>query len=362
MLVLLLSLTLITICIDLLALILFKRESLAIDESVQWPRVSILVPMRNEAQNVKGLLDSLSSLEYPADKVEILIGEDRSTDQTPELLSTLTSGNPQVTVVSIVQDLPNLKAKANVIGQLIPHCTSEYYFITDADVRVPPTWIKSILQNNPQKAGVVGGTTVVKVRDLWSGLQNIDWILAQGLLSVAGKLFGTIAVSGTNMMVTKQVCDAIGGYGNIPFSLTEDIGVLTAARDAGFTGKNLTDPKSTGLIEAQPSWASLLAQRARWTYGVLKLPKFIVLLLLIRAFFLVLVILLAFWHPGVAVAAYLTNVILGVILVRTIATAVGQKIALVHFLFFEVYWFLVATGGLFTRLFFTNINWKGRDF
>ncbi len=356
----LLALALLTIVTDLWALASFKPAEVKTPKQ-QWPKVSVLVPMRDEADNAKELVASLQQLDYPPGLLEFLIGEDRSTDETPAILRELAERDARISVISIDADLPNLVAKANVVAQLIPHCTSEYYFITDADVRLPAHWIKTLLSGEADKAGVIGGSTVVRVRDFWSGLQNLDWIFAQGLLSAAGKIYQVVAVSGTNMMITGSVCRAIGGYHKIPYSLTEDIGVLTAARKAGFSGKNIISPGATAVIEAQPDLKSLVSQRSRWTYGVMRLPNPILTLLFIRVMFLVVVIMIAWWHAGLAIAIYLGKSVLDLIFIKKVAGAMGQRVALKHFLIFEVYWFLMAVSGLLKYL-FSSTKWKGRKY
>jgi cellulose synthase/poly-beta-1,6-N-acetylglucosamine synthase-like glycosyltransferase len=356
------TLVLISIIIDLFALILLRFYIPKADLDGEFPKVSILIPMFNEESNVNGLINNLQTLDYPPEKIEILIGEDRSSDNTPELLRKAADHDQRIRVIDIQKDLPDLMGKANVIGQLIPHCTSQLYFITDADVRVPPLWIKTILSNYHHKIGVIGGTTVIPVTGWWSGLQNIDWLLAQGLIQVAGRLFQTVAVSGTNMMVTKSACEAIGGYINIPYPLTEDIGLLSAVKKKGFSGMNLLDAGCTAVTDAQPDISSLLEQRARWTYGALKLPKPIVLLLLIRSIFLLFIVFITSWQPATGIILYILKMLTDFALTRKVAHHIGVKVAFWHFIFFEVYWFLTSMGGLFMHLFSINAKWKGRSY
>jgi len=353
---------LLAVLVDMAALLLWKSPSKKAHMVSSLPNVSVLVPMRNESVNVKGLVECIRSLDYPAEKIEILIGEDRSEDHTRELLEQEIRYDNRFKIVLIKKDIPGLKAKANVIAQLIPHCHTSYYFITDADVRVPRTWIRALLPYYSSNTGVIGGSTVVRVHDLWSGLQNIDWLFAQGLLFVVGNRFQTLAVSGTNMMITRAVCEAIGGYHKIPYSLTEDIGILTAARNNGFSSKNVLTQGAMAVIEAQPNWASLISQRTRWTYGALRMPKLIVLLLLLRSLFLFFVIAIAWWMPGTAMAIYLSKVLIDWIFVRRVASYLDPEISFKHFICFELFSCLISASGLLKYLYSADINWKGRNY
>lgn len=353
---------LLAVLIDLVALILWKEESSEDMFSSELPPISILIPMRNEESNVRGIIECIKSLDYPKHKIEVLIGEDRSEDQTRKALNKEIGIDSRIKVVPIREDLPGLVAKANVIAQLIPHCKTNYYHITDADVRVPSTWVNALLPYSSSRTGVIGGTTVVETSDLWSGLQNIDWLLAQALLQVVGTIRGTVAVSGTNMMITREACDAIGGYQNIPYALTEDIGFLTAARDHGFSAKTVVNKQALARIRAQPSWSELLKQRTRWVYGALRLPKPLVFLLVVRTLFLLTLMLIIWWRPLTAVGLYVIKFLIDWVLVNKLATKLDQKMSLKYFLCFEAFSFLISTGGLLKYIFSTNINWKGRNY
>ena len=169
-------------------------------------------------------------------------------------------------------------------------------------------------------------------------------------------------MSGTNMMITRKCCERFGGYQNIPYSLTEDIGALTAAKRSGCTGKNVLHQMATATIEAQPDWRSLLSQRSRWVYGVLRLPKGIVLLLLWRALFLPAVLWLAWWWVWMAVAAYLLKSAINLCLIRKVGVQIGHNASWGYLLIFELYWFFMASIGLVTHLFSSGTHWKGRKY
>ena len=357
-----LALALVAILIDVIAVILWRSKSMDSPEGVPRPMVSVLVAMRNEEHNVKGLVQSLRNLDYPQERIEFLIGEDRSTDGTYQLLQQEIGADTRFKIIRIFEDIPGLVAKANVIAQLIAKSHTQYYFITDADVRVPATWITALLTGLSKNDGAVGGTTVVKVKNLWTGLQNMDWLLAQGLLSVARGIFGTQAISGTNMMITKEACDAIGGYQNIPYSLTEDIGLLTAIKKVGFSATNVLNRQSMATIEGLPNWQTLIAQRARWTYGVFRIHPMVVVLLGIRSLFLIMLLLIIWTKPWLAMVLLLLKWIISGVFLSNIATALGQPIKLWHFMCFEIYCFLIALSGSLSYLFSSKIHWKDRAF
>ncbi len=332
-----------------------------IDRSDQ-PLLSILIALRDEEQNISGLIENLLQLDYPRSKLQILLGDDRSSDNTRERLEETISEYRHFQIIPIYQDIASLVGKANVIAQLIPYAKSDYLFITDADVRVPKDWLNSLLVRWKPNIGVLGGCTVVAGNDLWSQLQNMDWLLAQAMLFTSNDWYRNITVSGTNMMITKQTCDAIGGYDNIPYSLTEDVGFVLAAKAKGFTVDNVWGRGSCATISPQENWSALLKQRSRWTYGALKLPGFEVMALGIRALFLPLVLILAFEHPWWACALVSARVILQSVLVKRIGTLLDQRIRFETFVLFEVYYALVTLGGFVLHVLPIKYGWKGRNY
>ncbi len=329
--------------------------------SGELPPVTVLVAMRNEEENLPEAVRQWQTLDYPRDKIQLLIGEDRSEDDTSYLLEQLAREDPGITIIPIREDIIGLKGKANVIAQLIPHALHEHLFITDADVRVPPSWIKTYLAYTVPSLGVIGASTVVNGENLWCQLQNMDWLLAQALLCTAGARISTLAVSGTNMMITKSACEGIGGYENIPYSLTEDIGFLTAARAQGFECLNLWDAGATATVQGQKDWLTLLKQRSRWTYGATKLLPAIVLVLLNRTLFLPVLIALAFWQPWWALLLLVRLAFQG-LLIKGMAARLNQGWKVSALLVFEVYYTLVTLGGLILYMLPLKFHWKGRKY
>jgi hypothetical protein len=85
-------------------------------------------------------------------------------------------------------------------------------------------------------------------------------------------------------------------------------------------------------------------------------------LLLIRSLFLISVILLAGWVPLVALVIYLLKAAVNWIFVRRVGMHIGQRVPVKHFLYFEVYYFLMSMGGLLSHIIKPVTNWKGRTY
>ncbi|MDB5261160.1 MAG: family 2 glycosyl transferase, partial [Adhaeribacter sp.] len=207
------------------------------------PYVSILIAVRNEAQNIIKCLEAIGKLNYPANKIEILLGDDASTDNTYEIIGQYIRHKPFYRCIRIKENLGQARGKANVLAHLTRVATSDYYFITDADIQVPETWVRDMLAGTrSKKKGIVTGITTISGHRLFQELQALDWINALGLMQIISDLKLPVSTMGNNMLVTRAAYEATGGYENMPFSVTEDVQLFKAVIKKGFTSQNLFHP------------------------------------------------------------------------------------------------------------------------
>ena len=82
---------------------LFKHNELEIKSSETLPKVSVVVAARNEESHIAYLIDDLISQEYPLDKLEVIIVNDRSTDDTATILDDASDNYAFIKVITIDQ-------------------------------------------------------------------------------------------------------------------------------------------------------------------------------------------------------------------------------------------------------------------
>ena len=102
---------------------------------VPLPRVSILIAARDEEAALPRCLASLRALQYPAELLEILVGDDASTDGTAAVAEAAMQGfGGHFRVVPIIGNMGQARGKANVLAHLAHAAATDYFFITDADI------------------------------------------------------------------------------------------------------------------------------------------------------------------------------------------------------------------------------------
>lgn len=135
----------------------------AVDEPAEWPRISITVPAYNEADSIAATLDNLVAMDYPADRREILVVSDASTDGTDDIVRTYEDRG-----VSLLR-MPTRSGKTAAENAAAERLTGDIVVNTDASVRIARTGIKDLIrQFEDPGVGLASG------RDVSVGTESED--------------------------------------------------------------------------------------------------------------------------------------------------------------------------------------------
>ena len=328
------------------------------------PRVSILVAARDEAVALPRCLASLRALHYPAALLEVLVGDDGSTDGTAEVAEAAMRGfGGTFRVVPIVDMLGQARGKANVLAHLARLATADYFFITDADISLPPIWITGLLGYAGPGVGTVTGITAVRGPRLFHQLQSIDWLLSLSMVQVVSDLGRPVTAMGNNMLVTRAAYEATGGYEALPFSVTEDFALFQAVLAAGFGFRQVFQADIRADSLPVPTWAALLRQRQRWLRGVAGLPLRLRLeLLFFGGFWPALAGVALLGGPAVALSCWGAKVLVQGTLAAAAHRRAGLRLRWTLLPLFELYTLALTGAMLALRLFGGAVVWKGRRY
>ena len=356
---------------------LFNYRRFEATKAVMYPRLAVLLAVRNEAPYLPACLDHLLATDYPTDHWCVWVGNDQSEDATLAIARRYAARDNRVRVVDVTGQLGEARAKANVIAHLVQaNARSEYpaeaLLITDADVRVTPTWARAMVQRwqagSPSRpVGIVTGVTVVAGHGLGAGWQRIDWLWALGMVKVASDLGIPVATLGNNMLLRRQAYEATGGYETLPFSITEDFQILHQTVGGGYGFRNCIDSDTLVMTQPMGSFAELLQQRKRWTHGALQLPAYLVSILVLQALFIPLIVGVAGKYPALAGSLWVAKAVSqgGFILLVIRKIRLPRPLfrqTLWHLLGFELYVSMLSLVSLFYYLLPTGLRWKGRRF
>ena len=101
-----------------------------------WPRVSVILAARNEAHTLTAAVPTMLALDYP--DFEIIAVNDRSEDNTGELLDQLAAKNPRLKVVHVTALPEGWLGKNHALAEGSTHATGDWILFTDADVHFTP--------------------------------------------------------------------------------------------------------------------------------------------------------------------------------------------------------------------------------
>lgn len=234
-----------------------------VEVSLQLPKFSIVVPVKNEEKVVGRLLEALSSLRYPTRKMEIVIVEDGSTDSTLEICRRFAGSRSNVKLLR----RPVSNGKPGALNYALAHCSGDAVAFFDAD-NVPS---KDVLL---KAARYFEDSTVMAVQGLTLSINSAENMLTKFLsyeeivwseVHLRGKdslgLF--VNLKGSCQFVRKTALESIGGFDEN--SLAEDLEISTRLAKKGYRIRYAGDVQS--WQESPAKVKTFLKQRTRWVRG-----------------------------------------------------------------------------------------------
>ncbi|HEY3377403.1 MAG TPA: glycosyltransferase [Armatimonadota bacterium] len=233
----------------------------------EYPDVTILVPAHNEAVVIEGTVRSLLRLEYPADKLHLLVIDDASTDHTGEILDRLAAADARVSVMHR-RPPEGGKGKSAALNAGWQAVTSEIIAVYDADNRPEPDALKLLvahLVRHPKLGAALGKfRTGNKDRNILTRFINIEGLSFQWIVQ-AGRwqLLGIATLPGTNFIIRRSVLEQLNGWD--VEALTEDSELSIRIYQAGYQIAFV--PYSVTWEQEPETFQVWLKQRTRWVRG-----------------------------------------------------------------------------------------------
>lgn len=324
------------------------------------PFISVLVAARNEADKITDCLAALATLDYPTDRYEVLIGNDDSTDNTAEIIGTFINQRAHFQLIGLIKNTFRLNGKANVLAQLADHAKGDYLFITDADVRVPRTWLTAMLAAFTPQVGIVTGTTLVTGTSLWARLQAVDWLLAFGLIHVGTYLKLPLTGSGNNMAVRRAAYEAVGGFRSLPFSVVEDYTLFQAIVANGYGYAHRLNADVLAHTLPTPTLGTYLQQRKRWMRGAFSLPLPLLGGVIFQYLLVPVLLLVALFSTKIALSIYTGKLLIQTSLLLFSLQRTHQLHRWLDALLYEPYQVILGTLSMMYYLLPVPVRWKGR--
>jgi cellulose synthase/poly-beta-1,6-N-acetylglucosamine synthase-like glycosyltransferase len=235
------------------------------------PFVSIVIPVRNEAEHIQECIKAVIAQNYPAHLYEIIVIDDYSTDETYSLAREISHDNLLVLNLAkyfgdAAEKVPN-KKKAITIG--VKNAKGQLIITTDGDCIMEESWLSTMVgfYLEHEYKFITGPVMCRPARGLLGLFQQIDVI---NMLGITG---GTIAhnyptmCNGANLLYEKKAFLQVDGYkGNTDIPTGDDIFLMQKME--------MSFPESIGFVKnidacvytkPESTFADFVAQRVRWT-------------------------------------------------------------------------------------------------
>ncbi|MFI5268492.1 MAG: glycosyltransferase family 2 protein [Chloroflexota bacterium] len=220
-----------------------------------WPLVSVVVAAHNEADQLPGLLESLSHLEYPRDRLELVMVSDGSTDGTAEFLQAWARPGVQVVV------LPRQGGKPAALNAGVACARHDILLLTDASTRPQPDTLRKLVRHfDDPTVGVVCGALRFLHNPDSKHTEGAYWSYECLLRLMEARLGATLTASGALYALRKSCFPPLRAT-----SWIEDFLVPMHARQAGF--RVLYDPEAWAFEVPAPSVRGEFKRRVRLAMG-----------------------------------------------------------------------------------------------
>lgn len=238
------------------------------------PTATVIVAARNEEQNILRCLSSLDKLVYPAGKLSIILVDDKSTDNTGIIIDDFIQDKPKFKKIVTKKEIGKLKGKTNALANALELAAGEIILTTDADCEVNPNWAKTLASYYEKDVAVVNGFTTQKAVSGFSGMQSLDFIYLLFVASGTINLGYPLSCIGNNMSYRRSAYSEVGGYENLPFSVTEDFNLLISIyRLKKYKIIFPLNINSLVVSLACNDFKTLYRQKKRWGVGGLQIPS-----------------------------------------------------------------------------------------
>lgn len=229
------------------------------------PSVTILVAAKNEEAVVSKLATSLLAVDYPADKTQIIVVDDASTDRTGAILDEIAGGERRLTVVH--RPAFSGGGKSGALNDGLDLTTGEIIVVFDADHEPRPDCVRRLVRHfsDPVVAAVQGRCEIGNAAETpLSELVALDY-LAGYFVNEYGRqsLYRLPAYGGANCAVRASSVRALGGWN--PESVTEDTDLTLRLILAG--SRVRYDLTAVDVEEGVVTLARYWRQRYRWARG-----------------------------------------------------------------------------------------------
>jgi cellulose synthase/poly-beta-1,6-N-acetylglucosamine synthase-like glycosyltransferase len=188
------------------------------------PSVSVVIAARNEAASIGGRLDNLAGLDYPSERLEVIVASDGSDDETVAIARSRSGAR------DTVLELPRV-GKADALNSAVSRASGEIVVFTDANTSFAPDAVRALVAPfaDPDVGGVAGNQVYIAAgRMPGEAGERTYWDFDRLLKRAESAAGSTVSATGAIYAVRRELVPTIVG------GVTDDFFTSTAVIERGY--------------------------------------------------------------------------------------------------------------------------------
>ncbi len=244
------------------------RERREVDAmTFDFPPVAVLIPAHNEGKVIRGTLEAMLALDYPADRYRVVVINDGSSDDTGAIVRSFAERDPRIRLVDVLPGEGG-RGKSRALNLGLAATDAGLVAVYDADNTPEPGALRYLVAQlllHPELGAVLGKfRTVNRSRNLLTRFINVETLSFQSIVQAGRwKLFRVATLPGTNFVIRRTLIEGLGGWDEE--AITEDSELSIRVYVEGFRIKPI--PYAVTHEQEPETWAVWFKQRTRWVRG-----------------------------------------------------------------------------------------------
>jgi len=241
-----------------------KKNPQIVNENFK-PFITVMIPAHNEESVITKTVQNVLEMDY--ENFEVIVIDDRSEDNTGNVIKELEKQHDKVT--ALIREKDAFPGKSAVLNDALLLAKGEAILVFDADARIAPDFLSKLVPDlEPEDVGAVQARKVIINKDynFLTRCQNNEMTLDTHFQVGRDSVKGAVELRGNGELIKRTALDDIDGWNN--YTITDDLDMSTQLHLKGWDIRFCPETivYEEGIIYLTP----LFKQRRRWLEGSIR--------------------------------------------------------------------------------------------
>lgn len=229
------------------------------------PFITVMIPAHNEEDVIANTVENILQMDY--ENYEIIVIDDRSTDNTASVIKDLEKKHEKVK--ALIRQQGAFPGKSAVLNDAYKIANGDAVLVFDADATVAPDFLSKLVPElEPKDVGAVQARKVIrnKNQNLLTRCQNNEYTMDTYFQAGRDSVKGAVELRGNGELIKREALEDIGGWNN--YTIVDDLDMSTRLHIRGWDVRYCMDAVvyEEGITYLWP----LFRQRRRWLEGTIR--------------------------------------------------------------------------------------------